>query len=113
MRPLGYILFLSLAACTTMHPIHPSPQEVQKHFTTGDIIRVSTKDETHITFEVVEVTDEAIVGVHERIPFQEIVKIEKEELSIAKTTLPGEMTIFSFYGALVIGSIALLLLTAL
>ena len=116
MRPLKttiYLLFFLFTACTTMRPIPLSPEEVKKNFTTGDIIRVLTKDETRITFEVVEVTHEAIIGVHENIPFQDIVKIEKEELSTAKTTLPGDITIFSVYGTLVVASVALLLLTVL
>ena len=69
---------VSLSACTTtMQVIKPTPAEVYQQVNIGDTIRVHTQDHTIITFDFVEVTPQAIVGARERIPFTEIIKIEK------------------------------------
>ncbi|BAP57375.1 hypothetical protein THII_3078 [Thioploca ingrica] len=69
-----------LSACTTtMQVIKPTPREIEQNFTIGDTIKVHTQDHTIITFDFVEVTPTAIVGARERIPFTEIIKIEKPE----------------------------------
>ncbi|NJO16319.1 MAG: hypothetical protein HC877_11385 [Thioploca sp.] len=71
---------VSLSACTTtMQVIKPTPAEVYQQVNIGDTIKVYTQNHTIITFDFVEVTPQAIVGARERIPFTEIIKIEKPE----------------------------------
>ena len=75
---LTLIGLVSLSACTTtMQVIKPTPDEVYQQFTLGDTIKVHTQDHTIITFDFVEVTPQAIVGARERIPFTDIIQIEK------------------------------------
>jgi hypothetical protein len=69
---------IALSACsTTMQVVKPTPTEIYQQFTIGDTIKVYTQDHTIITFDFVEVTPQAIVGARERIPFTEIIKIER------------------------------------
>ena len=85
-----------------MRSIPPLPNEVNANFEIGEVIKVYTKDDTIITFKVVEITSDAIVGAREKVPFTEIVKIEKEELSVLKTTAMGSSVALSTYGTLIL-----------
>lgn len=74
------IVLIAVSACTTtMQVIKPTPREIEQNFTIGDTIKVHTQDHTTITFDFVEVTPTTIIGARERIPFTEIIKIEKPE----------------------------------
>lgn len=103
LRRVCLLVFIAcLSACTTMRSIPPLPKEVNANFEIGEVIRVYTKDDTIITFKVVEITSNAIVGAREKIPFTEIVKVEKEELSVLKTTAIGGSVALSTYGTLIL-----------
>ncbi len=99
---LFFIVIIMLSACTAMRPIEPTPLEVKQQFKIGETIKVYTTDETVITFKVVEISEEAIVGTHETIPFKDIVKVEKKKISVAKTAAVGGTVAISAYGTLVI-----------
>jgi hypothetical protein len=100
---LGIIVCLN--ACTTMRSIPPLPKEVNANFEIGDVIKVYTKDDTIITFKVVEITSDTIVGAREKIPFTEVIKVEKEELSVLKTTAMSGSVALSTYGTLVLAGL--------
>ena len=78
---LLFFIIIGLGACTTMRSIEPTPMEVTRHFEKGDVIKVYTKDGTAITFEVIDITQDAIIGSRETISFQEITKIEKKKVT--------------------------------
>ena len=96
-------LVILFNGCTTMRSI--PPKEVKNQFEIGDVIKVYTLDDTIITFQVVEITQEAIVGARETIPFKEIKKIEKQEFSVLKTTAAGGAVALSTYGTLVLAGL--------
>jgi len=96
------IVVIMLSACTAMRPIEPIPLEVKQQFKIGETIKVYTTDETVITFKVVEISEVAIIGTHETIPFKDIVKVEKKKISVAKTAAVGGTVAISAYGTLVI-----------
>jgi hypothetical protein len=99
---LLFLVTITFSACTTMREIEPTPTEVTRHFEKGDVIKVHTTDGTTITFKVVDITEEAIVGTRETIPFKEIAKIEKKKISATKTAAVGGVTVLSVYGTLII-----------
>jgi hypothetical protein len=94
-----------------MRSIELTPKAVQHHFEKGDIIKVYTTDNTIITFEVIEITEEAIVGARETISFQDIVRIEKEKISIAKTAAVGGAVTLSVIGTALIATLAIIVFT--
>jgi len=57
--------------------VHPEPINIKSVIAPGDIVRVTTKDNRKVEFEVVEVTDEAIIGENETIYFTNISKLEE------------------------------------
>jgi len=57
--------------------IHPEPINIKTIIAPGDIVRVTTKDNRKVEFEVVEVTDEAIIGENETIYFTNISKLNE------------------------------------
>jgi len=57
--------------------VHPEPINIKTIIAPGDIVRVTTKDNRKVEFEVVEVTDEAIIGDNETIDFTNISKLEE------------------------------------
>lgn len=99
---LLFFVIITFGACTTMRSIEPTPMEVTRHFEKGDVIKVYTTDGTAITFEVVDITKDAIVGSRETIPFREIAKIEQKKVSATKTAAVSGVAALSAYGTLVI-----------
>ncbi len=99
---LLFFVIITVGACTTMRSIEPTPMEVSRNFEKGDVIKVYTTDGTAITFEVVDITEDAIVGSRETIPFKEIAKIEKKKVSATKTAAVGGVAALSAYGTLLI-----------
>jgi hypothetical protein len=96
-------VILAVSACTTMRAIEPSFKAVKNNFETGDMIKVYTKDNTIITLEVVEVTEDAIVGARESIPFKEITNIEKQEVKEFKPTAAGGAVALATFMAAIVG----------
>ncbi len=102
-RIFGFLVVtMMLNACTTMRPIEPTPTEVKQHFKIGDTIKVYTTDGTAITFEVVDITEEAVIGTRETIPFTDIVKVEKKTISVEKTAAAGGTVALSAVGTFII-----------
>jgi hypothetical protein len=101
-----FVVILAVSACTTMttmRAIEPSFKAVKNNFETGDMIKVYTKDNTIITFEVVEITEDVIVGARERIPFKEIASIEKQEVKEFKPTAAGGAVALATFMAAIVG----------
>ncbi|RKZ82811.1 MAG: hypothetical protein DRR19_20070, partial [Candidatus Parabeggiatoa sp. nov. 1] len=55
-----------------------------------------------ITFEVVDITEEAVIGTRETIPFTDIVKVEKKKISVEKTAAAGGTVALSAVGTFII-----------
>jgi len=90
------------AACTHLRPLEPTAKVVKNNFTTGDMIKVYTRDETIITFEVVEITEEAIIGAREKIAFKDLLKIEKPQRKLVTIPDQNQVERLSSYGAVVV-----------
>ncbi|OQY53439.1 MAG: hypothetical protein B6247_15165 [Candidatus Parabeggiatoa sp. nov. 2] len=56
------VVLLMLTGCTSMRTIEPTPTAAQQHFKVGDTITVHTVDDTIYEFEIVEITENSIVG---------------------------------------------------
>lgn len=99
------VVTLTTSACTTMQTVAPRPEAVKDQFEIGDRIKVYTRDGTVITFDLVEITENAIIGVREQIPFSDIDKIEKSTISITNTAAAGGSVALSLYGTLILAGI--------
>jgi hypothetical protein len=73
------IVFALMTACATTRPIDFQPSMIYQEVDIGDTLRIYTKENTVITLDFVEVTPQAIVGARERVLFDDIVKIEKQD----------------------------------
>ena len=102
----GILLALSQTACTTMRSAGQAPDEVASRVEVGDQVRVWTKDDRMREFEVTRLTENSISGPVEEISFDEIIRVDVEEIDGWRT---AEMTTLSVLSvAMVIGFIILL-----
>ena len=83
------VVLLMLTGCTSMRTIEPTPTAAQQHFKVGDTITVHTVDDTIYEFEIVEITENSIVGKRQQIPFNEIKKLEQKKIGIVKSIGAG------------------------
>jgi hypothetical protein len=83
------VVLLMLTGCTSMRTIEPTPTAAQQHFKVGDIITVHTVDDTIYEFEIVEITENSIVGKRQQIPFNDIKKLEQKKIGLVKSIGAG------------------------
>ncbi len=83
------VVLLMLTGCTSMRTIEPTPTAAQQHFKVGDTITVHTVDDTIYEFEIVEITENSIVGKRQQIPFNEIKKLQQKKIGIVKSIGAG------------------------
>jgi len=76
---LVIVIIALMTACAITHPIDSQPAMVYQAVDIGDKLHIHTKDNTLITLDFIEVTPEEIVGARERVLFDDIVKIEKQD----------------------------------
>ena len=91
-RTVKKLLVLSLAGifasgCTTLHPVPTDPKVIMVDVKQGDTVRVITKNNKELEFEVKEINDKQIIGEKETVAFTDISQIERREVSSGKTTL--------------------------
>jgi len=103
------MVLLMFTGCTSMRAIEPTPTAAQQYFKVGDIITVHTIDNTVYEFEVVEITEDSVVGKRQQIPFNEIEKLEQKKVGIVKSLGAG---VGITYLVITVG-VAVLLLTTL
>ncbi len=72
-----------------MQTIEATPTAVQKHFVIGEIITVHTVNDTIYEFELIDITEDSIVGKRQQIPFSEIQKLEKKKVGVVKSIGAG------------------------
>ena len=79
------VMFLTLslisASCASHTLVNPEPVKIQSVIKPGDKVKIVTKDNEEISFVVVEVTDEAIVGESQTVLFTDITKLEEQTVS--------------------------------
>jgi len=75
------IVPLIFSSCASHTAIEANTSDIQTHIQPGDKVRVVTKDNEESEFEVVEVTDEAIVGENVKILFADIAQLEEVKTS--------------------------------
>ncbi len=106
-RKLLYIHFLIIifliASCTSNKTIHPYPANIQSEIQPGDKIKIVTKDNQEVEFEVIEVNDEYIIGENIKVPITDITDIEEETASGGEETLLISIFTFSLAGYLALG----------
>jgi len=83
------VVLLMLTGCTSMRTIEPTPTAALQHFKVGDTITVHTVDDTIYEFEIVEITENSIVGKRQQIPFNEIKKLQQKKIGIVKSIGAG------------------------
>lgn len=71
------ITFLAYSCAPTYAPVYPEPVNIKTIIKTGDTVIVTTKDGNEYEFEVVEITDEAIVGESDKVLFTDMHKLQK------------------------------------
>lgn len=76
----------ALCACVhVMEPVPDDPQAMRVQVSVGDTVRVLTKDSERRTFTIDALDTEALVGKDVRIPYSEIVFLEKKALRAGQT----------------------------
>ena len=106
---LVIMLLVSLTACTSMQTIEATPTAVQKHFVIGEIITVHTVNDTIYEFELIDITEDSIVGKRQQIPFSEIQKLEKKKVGVVKSIGAGigmtYLVVTGVVGLFILGSL--------
>ncbi len=82
MKKLALLIFtiiplLSYSCAPTYHPVYPEPVNINTIIKPGESVKITTKDEKEYEFEVVEITDDAIVGETEKVLFTDIYKLQE------------------------------------
>jgi len=74
------------------------PDNIESEIHAGDTVKIVTKDGRDLEFKVVSVTSEGVIGENQQvIPFSDVAKLEKREVSAIKTA-----------GLIVLGLVAML-----
>jgi len=68
---------LAYSCAPTYDPVYPEPVNIKSIITPGETVIITTKDEKVYEFEVVEITDDAIVGESEKVLFTDIHKLQE------------------------------------
>ena len=80
------VLASFVVACTTTQPIDlGAASALAEEVHPGDDVTITTRDGRELTFEVVRVEDDALVGATERVERDEIAELEVTRLSPLRT----------------------------
>jgi len=80
------IMCLLVSSCTSLKVVQIS-DTITSDIHEGDRVKIVTKDGRDVAFKVVSVTSEGVTGDNQQvIRFSDVAKLEKEELSVVKTT---------------------------
>jgi PDZ domain-containing secreted protein len=90
------IIFLALSCAPTYAPVYPEPVNIKTIIKPGDTVKVTTKDNIEYEFEVVNITEDSIIGKSVTLRFEDIDKYQKMVESSGKRTAKS-------VGVLVIG----------
>jgi len=87
------------ASCTYMQPVSETSEtgEIVVEVAIGDTVRVLTKQGDRPTFEVTDITEEALLGTDRRIPYDDMVFVERLTVSTIGTTV----VVLSIVGSIV------------
>lgn len=83
----GLVVFVvvALSGCAyTMEPVGDD-QEIRVQLTVGDTVRVLTKDSQRRVFKIVSLESDAMIGDEVRIPYADIVFLERRRSSPGRT----------------------------
>lgn len=78
--PIVFLLIclLLLTSCAANYKaIRPEPEAMRHELNTGDTVRILTKGGKILTFEVVEITEDAIKGASQEILLSDVEEIKK------------------------------------
>ena len=80
------VICLLVASCTSYKEAQ-IPDNIASDIHEGDKVRIVTKDGRDLTFNVVSVTSQSVIGENEQvIGFSDVATLEKQEVSVTKTT---------------------------
>jgi len=105
-----YITFLIIfslisASCASLRAVYPDPVNIQSIIEPGDKVKIVTIDNQEAEFEVVEVTDEYIIGGNIKVPHKDITGMKEETASAGENIT--KITIITIGAAAgVIGGVA-------
>ena len=91
MKNIFYLVLLLLVSCTTNSPLTHSyqPMDVQQPLASqveiGSQIKLVTKRNSELIFEVTQISDSAIFGNNVMVPISEIAHLEKMQVSVVKS----------------------------
>jgi hypothetical protein len=71
-------------SCTS-YKVVKFPHNIHSDLHEGDTVKIVTKDGRDLTFQLVAITSEAMIGKDQRIFFSEIDTVEKKHVSVGKT----------------------------
>jgi hypothetical protein len=69
----------------TMEPVSSDHQEVRVQISVGDTVRVLTKDSERRVLKIVSLDEHAMTGEKIRIPYEDIVFLERRTFSSGRT----------------------------
>jgi len=85
-RVMACTLALSLVGWTSSYPVaYEAPNDLAGILEPGDTVKVTTTDGRKIKTEVVEVTEDSIVGEDVTIPLADVADLQRVKLSKIKT----------------------------
>ena len=111
--PIVFLLIclLLLTSCAANYKaIRPEPEAMRHELNTGDTVRILTKGGKILTFEVVEITEDAIKGASQEILLSDVEEIKKlgtgtEEKASRKAAFNKYVPHFLVFGAVAIVAI--------
>jgi hypothetical protein len=79
---------VSLTGCTTLRPVNPTnDKSIVGSLAPNDSVRVWMRDGRVIDLRLTAVEPDALIGEKQRLPIQEIQRVERREFSATRTTL--------------------------
>jgi PBP1b-binding outer membrane lipoprotein LpoB len=78
------IVAFMLVSCTSYNAVK-LPDHRYSDLNEGDTVKIVTKDGRDLTFQIMAISSEAIIGKDQHILFSEIVTVKKKQVSVGKT----------------------------
>ena len=106
-----WLTVISVAGCTTLQPVAGTPADLQQRLSSGALaergnrVLILTSDGRTHEFKVTSHSASTLAGEHESVPIDQVIAVQKREVSVRKTALAVGLTVagVAVAAALVVG----------
>jgi hypothetical protein len=84
---IAILVTICLYGCTTMGSLPATPEQITKSVKVGDVVNVKQKNGWEEKFKVTSIKNNTLYGAHDKVPFNQIQTLQKQQVSTGKTVL--------------------------